>query len=152
MPDIETLSRHSSRLAQEHKVEEISSSEDEEDEGQEYDESEPLEIPEACLACGKEKVTHLTVPCRHACLCRACAMKMATGGRCKVFTILMELTCTGMSTNVCGTETHRAGLCLVHLYEKVLCIHKCMYGYDYGSILFWPSHFETMVFQRGPGY
>jgi len=88
MPDIETLSRHSSRLAQEQKVEEISSSEDEEDEEQEYDESAPLEIPEACLACGKEKVTHLTVPCRHACLCRACAMKMATGGRCKVFAIL----------------------------------------------------------------
>jgi hypothetical protein len=46
--------------------------------------TDPLVVPDACLACGKEKVTHLTVPCRHPCLCRACAMKMATGGRCKV--------------------------------------------------------------------
>jgi Zinc finger, C3HC4 type (RING finger) len=45
----------------------------------------PADIPDACLACRKEKVTHLTVPCGHACLCRGCAMKMATGGKCKVF-------------------------------------------------------------------
>ena len=46
--------------------------------------TEPLVVPESCLACQKEKVTHLTVPCRHPCFCLRCAMKMATGGRCKV--------------------------------------------------------------------
>src|SRR5271169_2435517 len=46
--------------------------------------SQPIVVPEACLACGKEKVTHSAMPCRHPCFCRACAMKMATGERCKV--------------------------------------------------------------------
>jgi len=84
MPDIDTLSKkriHSP--TPDTPSDETTSSE--EDEGDD-DVVEELVVPDACLACGKEKVTHLTVPCRHPCLCRGCAMKMATGGRCKVFT------------------------------------------------------------------
>lgn len=79
MPDISNLKRKQTRSPT--PVEEESSSEEEEDS---TTITEEMIIPEACLACRKEKVTHLTVPCRHPCLCRACAMKMATGGRCKV--------------------------------------------------------------------
>ena len=82
MPDIDTLSKkriHSP--TPDTPSDETTSSE--EDEGDD-DVVEELVVPDACLACGKEKVTHLTVPCRHPCLCRGCAMKMATGGRCKV--------------------------------------------------------------------
>ena len=87
MPDIDTLSRHTSHSTNEEQRIESSESSDseEEEEVAVVNDQEPLEIPPACLACGKEKVTHLTFPCRHPCLCRACAMKMATGGRCKVF-------------------------------------------------------------------
>src|SRR5436190_9849840 len=82
MPDISNLNRkHPQPPIPEKHDSESSSSEEEEDST-----AEPLVVPNACLSCGKEKVTHLTVPCRHPCLCRACAMKMATGGRCKVST------------------------------------------------------------------
>lgn len=74
MPDINTVSRK-------HTISPTPSETSTTPEAIEYTD---LVIPDACLACGKEKVTHLTVPCRHPCLCRACAMKMATGGRCKV--------------------------------------------------------------------
>jgi hypothetical protein len=80
MPDISMLSRKHTRSPTPQESSESSSSEEEEEE----ESTEPLVVPDACLACGKEKVTHITVPCRHPCLCRACAMKMATGGRCKV--------------------------------------------------------------------
>ena len=79
MPDISNLKQ---KIRSPTPVEDTTSSSDEEEE--EPQSTEPMVIPEACLACGKEKVTHITVPCRHPCLCRACAMKMATGGRCKV--------------------------------------------------------------------
>jgi hypothetical protein len=84
MPDISNLRRKQTRspTPPNEDVDSSSSSEEEEPNS-----TEPMIVPEACLACGKEKVTHLTVPCRHPCLCRACAMKMATGGRCKVHSI-----------------------------------------------------------------
>ncbi|TPX76791.1 hypothetical protein CcCBS67573_g01954 [Chytriomyces confervae] len=37
-----------------------------------------------CLNCGVNDITYETVPCRHKTLCKACAMKQATGGKCKV--------------------------------------------------------------------
>jgi hypothetical protein len=88
MPDINTVSRkhaHSPTPSEASTTPEAEESTD------------PLVIPDACLACGKEKVTHLTVPCRHPCLCRACAMKMATGGRCKVVPFYQ----TGTKFKVC---------------------------------------------------
>jgi hypothetical protein len=86
MPDIDSLTKKRTHSpTPEIPSDELSSSSaEDEDEGEE-ESMEELVVPDACLACGKEKVTHLTVPCRHPCLCRACAMKMATGGRCKVF-------------------------------------------------------------------
>jgi hypothetical protein len=78
MPDISKLSRKRTRDPTPEEESESESSADE------ANNDEPMEIPESCLACRKEKVTHATVPCRHPCYCRACAMKMATGGRCKV--------------------------------------------------------------------
>ena len=86
MPDIDTISRKRvhSPTPEPQSTSEDESSATEEYSSEEEDEVEELVLPDACLACGKEKVTHFTVPCRHPCLCRACAMKMATGGRCKV--------------------------------------------------------------------
>jgi hypothetical protein len=81
MPDISNL-RRKQAPAQPPVPEDVDSSDTSSSE--EEQDAQPLVIPDACLACGKEKVTHLTVPCRHPCLCRACAMKMATGGKCKV--------------------------------------------------------------------
>jgi hypothetical protein len=83
MPDINTVSNTVSRKHTHSPTPESSSESSASPEAEESTEG-PLVVPDACLACGKEKVTHLTVPCRHPCLCRACAMKMATGGRCKV--------------------------------------------------------------------
>lgn len=79
MPDISMLGRRQPRPEQEKEQTPESDSEDEPPPSR-----EPIVVPDACLACGKEKVTHSAIPCRHPCFCRACAMKMATGGRCKV--------------------------------------------------------------------
>ena len=37
-----------------------------------------------CLICKTEAVTYMTLPCRHPSLCNKCAIKVATGGKCKV--------------------------------------------------------------------
>jgi len=37
-----------------------------------------------CLACHKEKISYECFPCRHKSLCKDCAKKLATGGKCKV--------------------------------------------------------------------
>lgn len=37
-----------------------------------------------CLCCKTEKIEYMCLPCQHHVLCRKCAMKMATGGKCKV--------------------------------------------------------------------
>lgn len=46
--------------------------------------NDQVKIPESCLCCKKEKVQYCSVPCGCPTLCRKCAMKMATGGKCKV--------------------------------------------------------------------
>ena len=103
MPDISKLDRKKAPIADDIESSDSSSSEDQ-DPG-------PLVVPEACLACGKQQVTHFTIPCRHLCLCRACAMKMATGGKCKVLlnipSPLLSLRADNfedMSENVCRIE------------------------------------------------
>jgi hypothetical protein len=37
-----------------------------------------------CLVCHKDKIEYMCMPCRCSVLCRKCAMKMATGGKCKI--------------------------------------------------------------------
>ena len=37
-----------------------------------------------CLVCHKDKIEYMCMPCRCNVLCRKCAMKMATGGKCKI--------------------------------------------------------------------
>ena len=36
-----------------------------------------------CLICGKEPIGYACEPCGCAILCKRCAMRMATGGKCK---------------------------------------------------------------------
>ena len=36
-----------------------------------------------CMKCMKARATHSSDPCRHYKVCAKCAMKMATGGKCK---------------------------------------------------------------------
>lgn len=36
-----------------------------------------------CYACKKNSITYTCMPCRCEILCKSCAMKMATGGKCK---------------------------------------------------------------------
>ncbi|KAJ3242605.1 Intermediate filament protein [Chytriomyces hyalinus] len=45
-----------------------------------------------CLNCGENDITYETVPCRHKTLCKACAMKQATGGKCKTTVQTLVLT------------------------------------------------------------
>eukprot|EP00951_Prasinocladus_malaysianus_P049250 scaffold667613_cov57-Prasinocladus_malaysianus.AAC.1 len=40
-------------------------------------------IPDQCLACHKQPPEYQANPCRCKILCRQCAMKVATGGKCK---------------------------------------------------------------------
>jgi len=37
-----------------------------------------------CLKCHEREIEYQGVPCGCPALCKACAMKMATGGKCKV--------------------------------------------------------------------
>lgn len=37
-----------------------------------------------CLLCSTNPMEYSTVPCNHKTLCKQCAMKQATGGKCKV--------------------------------------------------------------------
>mmetsp|Transcript_97205 Transcript_97205/g.253300 ORF Transcript_97205/g.253300 Transcript_97205/m.253300 type:complete len:89 (+) Transcript_97205:17-283(+) len=43
---------------------------------------EPTEVN--CLYCRKQPVEYETDGCQHAAACKKCAMKTATGGKCKV--------------------------------------------------------------------
>ena len=36
-----------------------------------------------CLYCGKDEIQYRTRGCNHLVACKKCAMKMATGGKCK---------------------------------------------------------------------
>ena len=40
-------------------------------------------IPPACLKCNKRPVEFVCFPCDCPCFCKGCAMKLATGGKCK---------------------------------------------------------------------
>ena len=59
----------------------------EEDSDQDSDEGRGSEakptIPSACLKCNAKPVTFVCDPCGCPCFCKSCAMKLATGGRCK---------------------------------------------------------------------
>ena len=44
----------------------------------------PTEPPGPCLACAKAPMEYETASCHHRVFCRRCAMKCATGGKCKV--------------------------------------------------------------------
>mmetsp|Transcript_17044 Transcript_17044/g.34141 ORF Transcript_17044/g.34141 Transcript_17044/m.34141 type:complete len:109 (-) Transcript_17044:42-368(-) len=37
-----------------------------------------------CLKCAKKAIVYECMPCGHPVFCKTCAMKMATGGKCKV--------------------------------------------------------------------
>ncbi|CAN0508635.1 unnamed protein product, partial [Laminaria digitata] len=54
-----------------------------------------LDKNENCLACKRREVVYECVPCGCHAFCKACAMKVATGGRCKsckeMFTDLKRL-------------------------------------------------------------
>lgn len=39
---------------------------------------------ECCGVCQNEKYTHAAMPCRCFNVCKKCAMKMATGGKCQL--------------------------------------------------------------------
>ncbi|TPX68088.1 hypothetical protein SpCBS45565_g03322 [Spizellomyces sp. 'palustris'] len=40
--------------------------------------------PPRCLACSAQTATYAPSTCGHISLCKTCAMKQATGGKCKV--------------------------------------------------------------------
>jgi hypothetical protein len=40
-------------------------------------------IQKVCLICKKDKIEYLCMPCRCDILCKNCAMKIATGGKCR---------------------------------------------------------------------
>lgn len=57
----------------------------EKDKKSEYsnDSDEDKKIPESCLVCHLSQVNYMCVPCMCPTLCSKCAMKQATGGKCK---------------------------------------------------------------------
>jgi hypothetical protein len=50
----------------------------------EEEEQTDSEITSNCFYCNADEASYRTVPCGCAILCKKCAMKMATGGICKV--------------------------------------------------------------------
>lgn len=38
---------------------------------------------EKCYICHESQITYMCLPCRCECLCKRCAMKIATGGKCR---------------------------------------------------------------------
>ncbi|KAJ3100859.1 hypothetical protein HDU97_001913 [Phlyctochytrium planicorne] len=46
--------------------------------------NEASEAAPLCLVCHTSPISYATVPCHHPTLCKKCAMKQASGGRCKV--------------------------------------------------------------------
>lgn len=41
------------------------------------------EFVKECVLCKKAKIEYMCMPCRCNILCKKCAMKMATGGKCR---------------------------------------------------------------------
>ncbi|KAI8607490.1 hypothetical protein BC830DRAFT_1072947 [Chytriomyces sp. MP71] len=50
----------------------------------------PTDQSAPCLNCGKGEIQYECMPCQHATLCKGCAMKQATGGKCKVCSALFS--------------------------------------------------------------
>jgi hypothetical protein len=46
--------------------------------------ADTADIDGKCLACHSAPLAYETASCHHACFCKQCAMKCATGGKCKV--------------------------------------------------------------------
>ncbi|KAL7417184.1 hypothetical protein BDY24DRAFT_376992 [Mrakia frigida] len=44
----------------------------------------PSSPPTSCLNCSSSPISYQSPTCRHPSLCNGCAMKQATGGKCKV--------------------------------------------------------------------
>ena len=47
------------------------------------DSDEDISVNEKCVYCQKEDIKFITNPCRHKGACKKCAMRLATGGKCK---------------------------------------------------------------------
>ena len=47
------------------------------------DSDEDISVNDKCVYCQKEDIKFITNPCRHKGACKKCAMKLATGGKCK---------------------------------------------------------------------
>lgn len=46
-------------------------------------EPEDISVNNKCIYCKKEEIKFITSPCRHKGVCKKCAMRLATGGKCK---------------------------------------------------------------------
>ena len=44
---------------------------------------EDISVNEMCIYCQKDQIKFVTRPCRHKGACKKCAMRLATGGKCK---------------------------------------------------------------------
>ena len=47
------------------------------------DSEEDISVNDKCVYCQKEDIKFITNPCRHKGACKKCAMRLATGGKCK---------------------------------------------------------------------
>ena len=52
------------------------------------DSDEDISVNEKCVYCQKEDIKFITNPCRHKGACKKCAMRLATGGKCKTCKIM----------------------------------------------------------------
>jgi len=50
---------------------------------QDSDSDEDISVNDKCVYCQKEDIKFITNPCRHKGACKKCAMKLATGGKCR---------------------------------------------------------------------
>lgn len=47
------------------------------------DSEEDISVNDKCVYCQKEDIKFVTNPCRHKGACKKCAMRLATGGKCR---------------------------------------------------------------------
>jgi len=68
----------------------------------------PTALSRPCMRCGKAAATLSSEPCNHYECCSKCAMKMATGGRCKtcknMYTSFMALRPASPSSSALGEQ------------------------------------------------
>ncbi|KAI8460459.1 hypothetical protein BY996DRAFT_6723919 [Phakopsora pachyrhizi] len=74
----EQLDKNSTNTSSRHKSEEVS---DEDSSDSEVDDDN---VTLDCLVCKSSEAIYSPIGCGHLTLCKRCAMKQATGGRCKV--------------------------------------------------------------------